>query len=114
MFLDFLLITKSSAMGLWKRKITVDDAVVGQGTALTLRQSLLPCALVTILFFLWGFAYGLLDVLNSHFQADLNITASKASGLSAAYFGAYFICPLTISGWVLRRYGFRVTFMMGM
>lgn len=113
-FLDFLLITKSLAMGLWKRKITVDDAVVGQGTALTLRQSLLPCALVTILFFLWGFAYGLLDVLNSHFQADLNITASKASGLSAAYFGAYFICPLTISGWVLRRYGFRVTFMMGM
>ncbi|GAB7352565.1 hypothetical protein MBLNU459_g2949t1 [Dothideomycetes sp. NU459] len=101
-------------MGLWKRKITVDDALVGQGTALTLKQSLLPCALVTILFFLWGFAYGLLDVLNSHFQADLNITASKASGLSAAYFGAYFLCPLTISGWILRKYGFRVTFMTGL
>lgn len=68
---------------------------------------------VTILFFLWGFAYGLLDVLNSHFQADLNITASEASGLSAAYFGAYFLCPLTISGWILRRFGFRVTFMTG-
>lgn len=60
-----------------------------------------------------GFAYGLLDVLNSHFQATLNINASKASGLSAAYFGAYFLCPLTISGWILRRYGFRVTFMAG-
>jgi FHS family L-fucose permease-like MFS transporter len=69
--------------------------------------------IVTILFFLWGFAYGLLDVLNSHFQTDLNITASKASGLSAAYFGAYFLCPLTISGWILRHYGFRVTFMTG-
>ncbi|EOD42842.1 putative l-fucose permease glucose galactose transporter protein [Neofusicoccum parvum UCRNP2] len=69
---------------------------------------------LTILFFLWGFAYGLLDVLNSHFQADLNITASKASGLSAAYFGAYFLCPLTVSGWILRRYGFRVTFMTGL
>jgi len=70
--------------------------------------------IVTILFFLWGFAYGLLDVLNSHFQTDLKITASKASGLSAAYFGAYFLCPLTISGWILRRFGFRVTFMTGM
>ena len=36
-----------------------------------------------------------------------------ASGLSAAYFGAYFLCPLTISGWILRHYGFRVTFMTG-
>jgi FHS family L-fucose permease-like MFS transporter len=59
------------------------------------------------LFFLWGFAYGLLDVLNNHFQTTLNITASKSSGLQAAYFGAYFLCPLTVSGWILRRFGFR-------
>jgi FHS family L-fucose permease-like MFS transporter len=37
-----------------------------------------------------------------------------ASGLSAAYFGAYFLCPPTISGWILRRFGFRVTFMSGL
>ena len=61
----------------WKRKIVVDDAAVGQGTAITLKQSLLPCGLVTILFFLWGFAYGLLDVLNSHFQSSLHITAAE-------------------------------------
>ncbi|CAK4031987.1 glucose galactose transporter [Lecanosticta acicola] len=101
-------------MGIWKRKITADDAAIGQGTSLTLKQSLIPNALVTILFFLWGFAYGLLDVLNSHFQTELNISASMASGLSAAYFGAYFLCPLTFSGWILRHYGFRVTFMFGL
>ncbi|KAB2576617.1 hypothetical protein BFW01_g4054 [Lasiodiplodia theobromae] len=101
-------------MALLKRTIVADDHAVTRGGHLTLKQSLLPNSLVTILFFLWGFAYGLLDVLNSHFQADLNITASKASGLSAAYFGAYFLCPLTISGWILRHYGFRVTFMTGL
>jgi FHS family L-fucose permease-like MFS transporter len=37
-----------------------------------------------------------------------------AAGLSSAYFGAYFICPPTISGWILRRSGFRVTFMTGL
>jgi fucose permease len=61
-----------------------------------------------------GFAYGLLDVLNPHFQTTLNITAGRASGLSAAYFGAYFLCPPTISGWILRKWGFRVTFMSGL
>jgi FHS family L-fucose permease-like MFS transporter len=37
-----------------------------------------------------------------------------AAGLSTAYFGAYFICPPTISGWILRRFGFRITFMTGL
>jgi MFS transporter, FHS family, L-fucose permease len=64
--------------------------------------------------FLRGFAYGLLDVLNPHFQADLNITPGRSSGLSAAYFGAYFLCPPTISGYILRKWGFRVTFMTGL
>ncbi|KAL4965478.1 major facilitator superfamily domain-containing protein [Aspergillus stella-maris] len=101
-------------MPLWKRKITVRDDTLTSAVNLTLRQSLLPNALVTILFFLWGFAYGLLDVLNSHFQSTLNITASKSSGLQASYFGAYFVCPLTVSGWLVRRFGFRVTFMTGL
>ncbi|CAN8104947.1 unnamed protein product [Discula destructiva] len=101
-------------MGLWSRKITVRDDDVTSAAMLTTRQSLLPNLLVTILFFLWGFAYGLLDTLNSHFQQALHIGASESAGLSAAYFGAYFLCPLTISGWILRRYGFRVTFMTGL
>lgn len=69
---------------------------------------------MTTLFFLWGFAYGLLDVLNSHFQQLLSLSQAEGSGLAAAYFGAYFLCPLTISGWILRRFGFRVTFVTGL
>ncbi|KAK1766518.1 putative l-fucose permease [Phialemonium atrogriseum] len=98
----------------YKRKIVVSDDTVTSAVQLTARQSLVPNLLVTILFFLWGFAYGLLDVLNSHFQSALSISSSMAAGLSAAYFGAYFVCPPTISGWILRRYGFRVTFMTGL
>ncbi len=37
-----------------------------------------------------------------------------AAGLSSAYFGAYFLCPPTVSGWILRRFGFRATFMTGL
>lgn len=52
--------------------------------------------------------------MNAHFQRSLNLTFAKSSGLAAAYFGAYFICPPTISGWILRRFGFCETFMTGL
>lgn len=35
----------------------------------------IPFILVTSLFFLWGFAHAILDVLNKHFQDVLVITA---------------------------------------
>lgn len=63
---------------------------------------------------MWGFAYGLLDTLNGKFQVSLNVTRAKAGGLQAAYFGAYFIGPLTYSGYIVRRFGFRYTFMFGL
>ncbi|KUI68618.1 L-fucose-proton symporter [Cytospora mali] len=83
-------------------------------SALTVRQSILPITLVTVLFFMWGFAYGLLDVLNAKFQTALNITAAKAGGLQGAYFGAYFIGPPTYSGWLVRRFGYRWSFIAGL
>ncbi|KIV86997.1 hypothetical protein PV11_02570 [Exophiala sideris] len=95
------------------RRSVANKGLTG-ASALTLRQSIFPVALVTVLFFLWGFAYGLLDVLNAKFQTSLNITAAKAGGLQGAYFGAYFIGPLTYSGWIVRKYGYRVTFMTGL
>lgn len=77
----------------------------------TLTRNLSPP--VMILFFLWGFTYGLVDVLNSHFQEALKISSARAAGLSSAYFGAYLICPPTFAGWLLRRFGYRLTFMTG-
>ncbi|KAF1840221.1 L-fucose permease Glucose/galactose transporter-like protein [Cucurbitaria berberidis CBS 394.84] len=96
------------------RRKSVDNRVVTGASALTTRQSIVPVVLVTILFFMWGFAYGLLDVLNSRFQIALHITQGESSGLQASYFGAYFIGPLTYSGWFLRKFGYRYTFMLGL
>ncbi|KAG8527879.1 uncharacterized protein KY384_006795 [Bacidia gigantensis] len=83
---------------------------------MTNRESLFPNSLVTILFFLWGFAYGLLDVLNSQFQKVTNISSGsgRAIGLHSAYYGAYLIAPLTFGGYVFRRHGFKSTFMVGL
>lgn len=70
-----------------KRTLRVRDDAVTHASELTVRESLVPICLVTILYFLWGFAYGLLDTLNKHFQNTLHITRARSSGLQAAYFG---------------------------
>lgn len=95
------------------RRTVANKGLTG-ASALTVKQSIVPVTLVTTLFFMWGFAYGLLDVLNAKFQTSLNITAAKAGGLQGAYFGAYFIGPLTYSGWFVRKFGYRWTFILGL
>ncbi|KAK5278407.1 hypothetical protein LTR16_008648, partial [Cryomyces antarcticus] len=75
------------AMANNRRRKSVSDKVVTGAAQITTRQSMVPVALVTILFFMWGFAYGLLDVLNKHFQEVLNISRAESSGLQGAYFG---------------------------
>jgi hypothetical protein len=69
------------AMAQSRRRQSVDDHAVTGAGEITTRQSIIPVSLVTVLFFMWGFAYGLLDVLNKHFQETLHISAAQAAGL---------------------------------
>lgn len=77
------------------------------------RNYLLPIILVTSLFFLWGLAYGLLDVLNKHFQETLNITKQRSTLLQAAYFGAYFLIALP-AGLFMQKVGYRKGIITGL
>src|SRR5687768_1001309 len=74
---------------------------------------LVPLILVTSLFFLWGMAYGLLDVLNKHFQETLNVTKSRSTLLQAAYFGAYFLIALP-AGLFMNKYGYKKGILLGL
>ncbi|KAL7267960.1 hypothetical protein RUND412_009435 [Rhizina undulata] len=81
---------------------------------MTVKESLKPLLMVTVLFFLWGFSYGLLDVLNNELEKLFQISNTQSLGLHACYFAAYFFAPLTLSGWSLKKYGFKATFMTGL
>lgn len=74
---------------------------------------LFPFILVTSLFFLWGLAYGLLDVLNKHFQEVLNITTKRSTLLQGAYFGAYFLMALP-AGMFMNRFGYKKGIILGL
>ncbi|KAK4968709.1 hypothetical protein LTR28_001720 [Elasticomyces elasticus] len=97
-----------------KNSLKISDDKRTQAAELTLRQSIYPLCLVTILFFLWGFSYGLLDTLNKHFQNTLGITRARSSGLQAAYFGAYPLASLGHANWILRHYGYKPVFIWGL
>jgi MFS transporter, FHS family, L-fucose permease len=72
-----------------------------------------PLILVTSLFLLWGMAYGLLDVLNKHFQEALNITTARSTLLQAAYFGAYFLIALP-AGFFMNKFGYKKGIILGL
>lgn len=77
------------------------------------RKYLLPIILVTSLFFLWGFAYGLLDVLNKHFQETLEVTKKRSMMIQLAYFGAYFLVALP-AGLFMQRKGYKKGIITGL
>lgn len=51
-------------------------------------------ALVSCTFFLWGLSYGLLDVLNKHFQEVMHINKADSGILQVSYFLAYFFIAI--------------------
>ncbi|KAF2264108.1 MFS general substrate transporter [Lojkania enalia] len=97
-----------------KNSLKISDDKRTRAAELSLRESIYPLCLVTVLFFLWGFSYGLLDTLNKHFQEALDITRSRSSGLQAAYFGAYPLASLGHANWILRHYGYKLVFIWGL
>src|SRR4051812_8458184 len=89
---------------------------LGPATATGLKPGkgyLIPLILVTSLFFLWGLAYGLLDVLNKHFQEALNVTKTRSTLLQAAYFGAYFLVSLP-AGVFMSKFGYKKGILTGL
>ncbi|KAF2184446.1 MFS monosaccharide transporter-like protein [Zopfia rhizophila CBS 207.26] len=83
-------------------------------TLMSNRESIFPIVMVTILFFIWGFAYGLLDTLNAQFQAVANMTAGQTVGQHSAYYGGYIFAPLTFGRLVFRNWGFKACYTVGL
>jgi len=70
------------------------------------RKNLLPFILVTSLFFLWGFAHSILDVLNKHFQEILHVTRAESGMVQFSVYFGYFLAALP-AGYFMTRYGYK-------
>lgn len=73
---------------------------------LVARRYLLPFILITSLFFMWGFARSVLDVLNKHFQETLDISLTRSTLIQASTYVAYALMALP-AGIIITRQGYR-------
>lgn len=74
--------------------------------ALVKRDYLVPFVLVTSLFFLWGFAHAILDVLNKHFQEVMDITRTHSAMVQVMFYLGYFVMAIP-AGLFITKYGYR-------
>ena len=80
---------------------------------LTTKENLLPFILITALFFLWGMAHGMLDVLNKHFQDVLQISKAKSGLIQMSVYTAYFLMALP-AGMFMKRFGYKKGIIFGL
>ncbi len=77
------------------------------------KNFLVPFVLVTTLFFLWGFAHSILDVLNKHFQDAFSMTRTRSALVQAVVYGGYFLMALP-AGRIIKRFGYRAGVVSGL
>lgn len=77
------------------------------------KSYLIPFILITSLFLLWGFAHGLLDVLNKHFQGVFTMTKAESGLVQFSTYIAYFLMALP-AGAFMRRYGYKRGIILGL
>ena len=77
------------------------------------KNYLFPFILITSLFFLWGMAHSLLDILNKHFQDALDLSKAQSGLVQASAYGAYFLMAIP-AGLVARKFGYKKGVLLGL
>lgn len=81
--------------------------------SLSSKQYAVPFILITSLFFMWGFARAILDVLNKHFQNELDITITQSSLIQVTTYLGYFLMAIP-AGLFINRQGYRRGVVLGL
>ena len=81
--------------------------------SLSSKQYAVPFVLITSLFFMWGFARAILDVLNKHFQNELDLTITQSSLIQVATYLGYILMAFP-AGLFINRRGYRSGVVLGL
>ena len=81
--------------------------------SLVSKQYMVPFILVTSLFFLWGFAHAILDVLNKHFQEAMQITRAHSAMVQVMFYLGYFVLAIP-AGLYITKHGYRKGVVLGL
>ncbi len=81
--------------------------------ALVKKEYLLPFILVTSLFFMWGFARAILEVLNKQIQEAMGISLAHSAMIQVMFYLGYFIMAIP-AGLFIARNGYRKGVVFGL
>ncbi len=70
-------------------------------------------AMVTTLFFMWGFLTSLNDILVPHLKSIFELNYTRVMLINSAFFGSYFVCAIP-SGKVIEKIGYKRTMVVGL
>ena len=70
-------------------------------------------ALLTSLFFMWGFLTCMNDILIPHLKGLFNLTITQAMLVQFTFFGAYFLMSLP-AGWIIGKIGYKMGIVTGL
>lgn len=70
------------------------------------RNVLFTFVLLVLLFALWGFCKGMIDVMDKHFQEELHLTLSQSAWVQFAHYLGYFIMAIP-AGWLATKLGYK-------
>ncbi|HEV2443912.1 MAG TPA: L-fucose:H+ symporter permease [Steroidobacteraceae bacterium] len=81
--------------------------------AAAVRRSVLPLVLVISLFFLWGVANNLNDILIRQFKKAFELTDFESGLVQSAFYLGYFFFAIP-AGLLMRRYGYKAGIVVGL
>jgi MFS transporter, FHS family, L-fucose permease len=70
-------------------------------------------AMVTTLFFMWGFLTSLNDILVPHLKAIFDLNYTRVMFINSAFFGSYFVFAIP-AGLVIEKIGYKKTMVLGL
>lgn len=76
-------------------------------------QYRVPLILMTVLFFLWGFAHNLNPILIPHLKKACQLTDLQSSLIDSAFFIGYFVTAMP-AGILMKRLGYKVGILTGL
>jgi FHS family L-fucose permease-like MFS transporter len=89
------------------------DLNMNKGTQAVKTNYTIPLAIITVLFFIFGFVTNLNDILIPHLKRACQLTDLQSSFVTSAFFGAYFLMSLPAAA-ILKKTGYRKGIFIGL
>jgi len=77
------------------------------------KSYLMPFIFICSLFLLWGFAHGLLDVLDKHFQNILHVSKAQSGFIQFSLYIGYLAMAVP-AGLFMKRFGYQKGIILGL